>query len=118
MEINTSTSSTAASATTTITLPPLPTTTITTIIMKIIITTRNNQTRINNEGENYPNPERLQNETLTSNYRSITCLPMLWKIRTALISGTIDYFLYASDCFQKNGKDTESKQGEQMINRS
>ena len=40
---------------------------------------------------------------------------MMWKILTAQIREEIYFLLYAADCFQKNRKDANGEQKEQLI---
>ena len=54
--------------------------------------TQNKHTQIDEETENYPDLKGPKKGTIPSNYRPITCLPMMWKIfysgRTKRMRGT------------------------------
>ena len=47
--------------------------------------------------------------TIASNYRPIICLPLCWKILTALLTDEIYVFLKTTNFFKKNKKDAEEK---------
>ena len=61
---------------------------------------------MDDEGKNYHDPEWLPNRTISTNYRPITCLLMMWKILTAQIKKKSIIRLNAADYSRKDRKDS------------
>ena len=62
---------------------------------------RSKHTRMNDEEENYPDPERVPKRR-NRLYQPITCLPMVWISLIVQIREKINYSLEHADYFLKN----------------
>ena len=75
---------------------------------------RSKNTQINNEKENYSNSERHFQKHIPSNYRTITCLRLVWKITITYIGVEIHFSLECCGLFLEGQKNTTSERGEQI----
>ena len=54
--------------------------------------------------------------SITTNFRPITCLPLIWKLLTGILADELYQHLESKEYFLKSRRDAAGMQGEQRIN--